>query len=403
MRAHIRIALVLLAACGDDGPTNTIDVTPDAPTPDTLEPEPHVVTVEQFGSIPIFIMYREGPGAWQVPDATSDGYTLRVREAYELVTVCGDASLGFDVGFEASTYEESNGRTIVPCYMPTDPLPQTFAVTGTMVQPGEVLMGYAEAKSTTANWSFALQLPQGSYPLIAVSSDRMEIRRNQNVNGATTLPAIDVVADGEQMPSTTVMAAGTQRDETVSTRIGIRIGSGGFRILDATPGNVVRVAPSTLLEPGDRQYVWLDAVAGTSFRSGFAQYQRGDTLAFMLPPRVSGVQFGTTSASWSSPLPAGQVSLYMYAGPTSWHGTMTPGLAASRTTLALDTADIQGWKAEWNLGAVEYREFSVHDDDGSVSLTTGVSEVLLMSRAPRRGELPRSRALRYEMRAAAAK
>ena len=155
MRTTVRSFVVVLAACGGGGGGNTTppDATPDTPPdmPPDMQPL-NDVQIELFDAPPIFIMYREGTGAWRVPEESSTGYVMHIDKQWEIVSVCGDADNGFDVGVEVATFAEFGDFTFVPCFSTAFRPGTPVSLKGTMVQAGSVTTDVFNSRtSTTAN------------------------------------------------------------------------------------------------------------------------------------------------------------------------------------------------------------------------------------------------------------
>jgi len=369
------IILALLTAChGSDLPNiePQPDAQPDSP-PDATPPALNIVSVETFGEAPLFVMYRDGTGPWHAPVDTGKSLELSIHDKYELVAVCGDAVNGFDTGFEASTFDESGGATFLPCFGFFDEGGQTVVASGTMKQPGTVAMGFTSDTSTTANWTFQLDVFPGLQDLVAVGDGRMLIRRDLDIAAAITLPGIDVVADGVALQSVPLQLTGTLTDDDViSTRVTLLTGN-GFLALDPVTGTTAKVAPATLLAATDRQFLSVNVAAGPLSRRAFMRYTDGSPTTIPLLPRLAGIVFGPNRVTWST-VPEGDVELFIASGATALHGAATKGWLGTATELVLDTTEIPGFLPEWRPGAVDFRSFDVSQFTDGVSLSTGIED-----------------------------
>ena len=358
------LALILfVVGCKSDD--DKMIVTPDAMV-DADTPAMNTITVEIFGDTPIFIMYRDGARAWQTPAPVAGGYELKVHDAYELVAVC-DGDGYYETGVEASTYDEVNGATYVPCYGTggEPPTPVTYAVTGTMVQPGTAMMGFQLAEGTTSNWSFSLDAEAGMHDLVAVADTKMALRRNINVTAPMSLGSIDATTS---LQSVLFTLTGAEPDETFRSFVWF-ITTNDFTMLPERDGRTALVVPAAQLVASDRQYLWMSADGNNTSRSVFTRYTTGTTPTYPLLPRLQGIQFTNTGASWSTPLPEGDVELDL-SGDSSWV-TMnaSQGWLGSRTELAIDT-DIPGFQAAWLPASSNYKSLSVSKHDTDMSQRT---------------------------------
>jgi hypothetical protein len=367
------VILVLLVACDGSSHPDDIDPQPDAsPQPDSPPRAMNVVSVETFGEAPLLVMYRDGTGPWQKPVDTGQSLELIVHDRYELVAVCGDAVNGFDTGIEASTFDESGGSTSLPCFGSFDDGGQTIVASGTMTQPGTVAMGFDSDTSTTANWTFQLDVAPGLQDLVALGSGRMLIRRDLNLAAALTLPGIDVVADGAALQSVRLQLTGALIDDVVSTRITLLTGNGFFS-LDSVPGTTAKVAPESLLVATDRQFLSIDAAAGPISRHAFMRYTDVSPTTIPLLPRLANIVFGPSRVTWST-VPDGDVELFTASGSIALHATATKGWLGTSTELVMDTTEVPGFLPEWRPGAIDDRRFTVSQVTGGVLLRTAIED-----------------------------
>ena len=362
---------LFLAAC-DGGSKN--QMTPDAvdhdapPEPDAAPP-PNLVSVDSFGETAVFIRYRNGDGPWLTPTTTSNGYEFRVDTSYELVAVCGDATNGFDVAFEAATWEEVGGETFLPCFA-TAFDETTHPLTGTMVQAGSVSVGTSFADSPTGNWSFSLDAVEGANDLLAVGGGRMLMRRNISVTATTTTPPIDLVQDGVATTTLPLTLNGLETDDVARTRTYL-LTQRAFFILADEAGAMGRIAPASQLAANDAQFISIQASGGIYRRTAFKRHTTiSPASTFTLMPRLEGVQLGNATATWTS-IPAGNTSISAFSGISSFRRTVSEGWLAGRTSLAIDT-EVPGFLPEWKLGTIDFLQFEVSTLQGSISYRSGV-------------------------------
>ena len=371
--------LLFAGACGGGGGSATPDATPDTPPdmpPDM--PPANVVTVDLFDAPPIFIAYREGTGPWQMPTETSNGYEMRVNSQYELVSVCGDATNGFDIGIEAATIAEIGNETFVPCFAPVsgsgDP---PVSVKGTMVQPGSVATEvFNEVKSTTPNWSFELLVDPGVKDFVASGNNRVVVRRGIDASKATTLAKIDVVADPTSvaLSDLALTVNGVLAGDTVSNRTRLTTRNFTLANISRAGGTTVKLAPDTLLQTNERQNITVNVDNGDAFRAVFFRHSATSPTTFDLLPPVAGVTFAAQSATWTS-LPPGDVELDIEGATTFTHIFATKGFVGTATTLT-ETTDIPGFQDEWKPTNPDFRDLLVFDNGNGFSRESGIQEVL---------------------------
>jgi len=347
---------------------------------------PNEISISTTDDVPIFFRYRTGGGRWQAPEVTSGHFVFRVYDEYEIVAVCGNSTVGYDVGYDAGTFRER--LWLMPCRTPTVRSPRV-SVTGTMIQAGRVAM-IDFATSTTGNWDFELQVPVGTHDLMASGNGRAMIRRGVEISAATDIADIDVDADGSALVDIPLVVNGTLEDDVLSTRSywGTMTLKGVQKLVEE-PGTTAHMAPDALLAPSDSRYFAVDAISPPRFRSAVVHYlPPTSSNRINLLPRLDDVQFGDNSVTWDSLPRAHQGALDLVSGMNSMSFRATYGWLRTRKSLAIDT-DIPGFRPEWKLGPLDYRRFTVltstFDDDTSnwVTLRSGIEEVFSPTRTVR--------------------
>ncbi|MDQ3336369.1 MAG: hypothetical protein M4D80_14465 [Myxococcota bacterium] len=342
----------------------------DSQEPDAPPLPPNVVTVDTFGDPPLFIRYRNGAGPWLEPTLTSDRYEFHIDTHYELVAVCGDATNGYEVAFEAATYEEVSGETYLPCFsFGIDDL-DTHPLTGTMVQAGRVSVGMDTDDSQTGNWTFALDAAEGTNDLLAVGGGRMLLRRDIAVAMPTTTPPINLVQDGVATTAVALTLNGLLTGETTGTQTYL-FTENSFFVLADEPSATARTAPASQITPNDAQFVSVDVSGGIYRRSAFKRHTTASPAStFTLMPRLEGVQLANSTATWTS-LPAGTAELSAGSGISLFRRTATEGWLAGKTSLAIDT-DVPGFMPEWKLSTIDFARFEVATSQGGASYRSGI-------------------------------
>jgi len=188
-------------------------------------------------------------------------------------------------------------------------------VSGSMVQAGGVFMdGNGVIKPAAERWSFDLPVRLGKHSLVA-SNDynrvdaegRILIRRQQQIDGPTTLDPVDLSIDG--VPTVTVPLDITNVDasDAISTEVDLLIDDEYTR-LSTTRTNAIHVAPPSVLVPGDRQVLIVSASSGGRTepvleRVAIAEFTGSETQ-FALLPQLSGITYANGDvglvASWES-------------------------------------------------------------------------------------------------------
>lgn len=386
------LVIAMCSACGGGGSDPV--VLPDAPVSTVDAAPPNAIEIRNFGDAPVFISYRTDGGAWQVPDQISTSYEMRVHDTFELVAVCGNATTGYEVAFEAGTFQETGATMYMPCFG-NGPSPGAVTVSGTMVQPGTVTM-VDTATSDTADWSFALDVPTGTHTLVAAGAGRVVLRRGVAIAGPTTVPAIDVAAAGVALSPLPLTLTGALPDDTVTTESMLATQT-QIATIAREDGTTAQLVPAAELVASDRHYSLVMASAPTRQRYVFVNHGASSSTSFTLLPPLEGIAFADRGASWTT-IPAGEVYVSYFAATRFVHFRASQGWIGTKTTLAIDT-DIPGFRAEWQPGAGDTPYFSVTRYGSGVQVTTAVSPAATVARAAAaRGELERARALRATLR-----
>lgn len=360
----LALAAISCGGSSSDNPdqpdARTPDARPlDAPAPDdaAIDAPPNppatlTIDVLRNGQQPVFVRYRTKGSEWKTPVAVSSGYQLAVQDEFLLVAVCGDASTGFEVGYDARAVTFSQAIDL-PCAAPRA-AGTTFAVTGTMVQAGTVSLGGATASSTAPNWTFTLDAAQGAGELIAVSGDRVLIRRGLNITAPGAVATVDMTA-GSGFTSQPFDVRGAQPGDTVTATTSL-FTHHGLTALPRSPGTTARLVPGSLLQPNEGQFVRVNAEEGP-FRRSVEAAVAG--TAYTLLSRLDGVQFTADGAVWTR-LPMGHVELTFEGGRNTMRFFANARwILLGNTSLVFDT-NIPGFLDAWKLPAtVDARELTV--------------------------------------------
>lgn len=377
-----KVALVLiLAACGSDPDSVLIDA---SPSPDAIPQGPNTVSLRTFGG-PQLVMYRDGAGPWLVPLEVSIGnYELRVTDAYEVVLACSTTGAS-DVVLHRQTFGDGATRYGF-CDVPSsDPAPMTVQVTGQMAQAGQVYMTDM-ASSTTAPWTFMLDVTPGTHDLVAVgTNNRILVRRDVTVSAAATLPAVDVVADGVAMtPVPLTINNGVHGGEVFSTDFYWSLRNSSAFLTGAS--TTLQTPPASLVDASDFTFLSLYATTDAGWRYAFTSFTGAETT-FTLPAAPSGITYaeagGALMASWGTTPDYTELELSLAA--TSASNDRRLRVVASRAWLAATgltqigfDADPPGFDPSWNidLAGPYVRMLTVSDNSGTISYGSTLREAV---------------------------
>lgn len=392
-----KLALVLLAACGGSDPHQQVVVI-DAPIDTAPDAPPVQVQVSVFGAPPSLVAYRDGAGAWKTPTADSSGnYTLTVTNDYQVVVACNDSMNASSELLEATA---ADGKQFVFCSLPGTGTPTTVAMTGHMVQAGDVWFGDT-ASSTTAPWDFTLNVTPGMHDVIAMSAAHgMVIRRNQNVTAAGSIPSIDVASEGTAMTPAALTISGLGSD-TLDTELDLFTQNEFATWLGST--TTLYPPPASLLTASDFEFLFVEAYNGTTSRYADTQFTGSETT-FDLPPALTGIVFGPGKASWAS-LPAYDRLTFgmQQSGTLALQQTVvaTKGWidATHATALGFD-AKPPGFDATWSIDPTKsyQRNFQVNQTQGSVTYGSAVFGSSAVQRVVSRPKFSTVERLRESMR-----
>ncbi len=406
-RLHYAVILAA-AACNNSHEAHpdssiAIDAAPDAYTPG-----PNIVDFAVQGSPTVF-QYRDGNGPWLTPTADSSGmYELHITDAYLAMAVCTSTGLAGDFDAEefAATYSDGPMQSIYCGDGPTNVAQTTYAVTGTMSQAGSISM-VDSASSTTADWTFSLDVPTGTYDLIALDTTHIELDRGISISADKALGTVDVDAAGTALVSKTLTLTGAGADDSYFTDLFLVTDRGaGFSTLSGGNSATVMTVPSDLLQTGE-DFLSLfaeDYASDGSYRSVDESWD-DTTVTFALPAKLSGaavvVTGGVAVASWTAlPASASDVMLGMY-GATQASQTQTINATPSwltathATTLKFDTTAPM-FSSEWMVdGTTGYYDFGVSNSDGTGAGIDGGGLAVAQRHRVRRGhQVARMRALK---------
>jgi hypothetical protein len=403
-----RLALaMLLCACGNDNSHHGLLV--DAPahdvdadtSSDAGPPGPNIVTVTSYGSMPDYIAYRDGTGAWATPAMTGQGvYQLKVQDAYELVAVCLGDSGAIDAEEIAATFSTDGGTNYFFCSGAAGGPPNLVAVTGQMTQAGSIFFEQSTA-SPTANWTFNLSVDPGTHDLIAVDASTIAITRDQAVTAAETLPAIDLSVGGTALASVPIAISGSQVGDTVGTEIDLATANDYDTSVLTTATATLELVPDALLTANDREYISAYDESGSYYR--VVETLDPTLTTFPLLPQLTGITFavtaGTVQATWTTLPVVGSTQLVAFGtGTTSQIAdmTVTPSwlAAMSSTSLAIDVS-APGWMPAWSFWttSAHAESLSISQSSQTQYASTSISDFGTSSFAKRIAK-QRQRALR---------
>jgi hypothetical protein len=331
-------------ACADDGE--------DPPPPTTIS-----ITA---GGATALIAFRDGPqAAWQSATKRSEtSYEIVVHGPYVAAVAC-DYGGGVEVSQIGRSLDDDHDLGTV-CPKSTG----SHRVSGHMAQAGWMAFGQHLEGAVDPNWEFQFLVDNGTYDLLALTSDRIAAQRHIVVTGDLVIsPTVDVT-QGAALAGAAFTANNAAAGEALQASV--MLGAEDTALLDVYRGPIAtaKVAPETALIASDQQTVSVQGRTVTGNRTTGRALRRpfrvGGNTAYTLPPPMSGTQWTVDTdqpaVSWSP----GPDAYYLIAS-LSWESTdhrssyiyfldlSAAYLDATGITHATLASDIPGYKPEWKF------------------------------------------------------
>lgn len=275
--------LGLAAACGGDG----------------VEPLTIRVTITNPALVGVL---DEAAGTWQVLPTTPGVHEATVGGPYRLTRVCdnGDFAYAYQIARSLADPLEID----LSC---GDAATAPHQITGTMVQPGAVHLGFRSSSGAAANWPFGIRAAAGTVDLVAVSDAAIAIRRDLAVQGALDLGAIDVASEGQALVATSITASAAGPGEQLSATVSLSTGPTlDVLVYHGALATALR-APDPILRAGDRQTLEVSAIATSGASTTIRSLTRdlsGAGARFALPEPLGAPRFAIEGnqlvASWNA-------------------------------------------------------------------------------------------------------
>jgi hypothetical protein len=332
------------------------------------------------------VLVREGVnGAWRKATRISGArYQASVRGPYSVLTVCETAD-GPSTGIVSQTLQDER-LVEMDCLFEADSFP--FVVSGTVVQPGEATLGTSTRTSSSPNWTFRLAAEARTYDFLLSGGGRA-VRRNLAVTGDVTLPPTDLLAQGTPLLDAQYTVTNALPDEVL--QVSSRLINAAQDRLRLYRGPVPpKVAPASLLLPGDAQTISVNAEVDTNtptgssfgYHSASRNFQPGQALSvalwrpFAAVPQLSIDALGDDKVTWQARDLQRSEGLTHYVfdnvGHFFYHSISPSYLKATRISSLTVPSHVPGFKAEWRVDRSDYsrnfvtaREHPVtHERDG---------------------------------------
>jgi hypothetical protein len=276
----VLLSTLLLAGCPSDNPSSSTTI-----TLDTIGP-------------PDLVAVKLGTGDWQTLERDGNLYEIEVDEPYIVAVSCNDADGLFDTYLIARTPEDDRELS-APCTGNGPPI--AGAIQGTLVQPGEVIVGFTSVPSVDG--AFEIESAAGARELVALTDTAIAIREVE-VDGLTQLtPALDIDGEGGALVPAGFTIANAAVDEDPFAFARLFTEHQTFAILGFGDPDTLQLAPDSVLGDEDAQLVTVMLSRENLSRSVSLRDVRASTeRAVTLPEYLSGVTLdesgGTVSATW---------------------------------------------------------------------------------------------------------
>jgi hypothetical protein len=209
--------------------------------------------------------------------------------------------------------------------------PANVTITGQMVQPGMVTVGWQSTSNTSGPWSYALTMPPGTEDVFAQDLDHIALRRALSLTADTTLDTFDLSQEGSAYDSLPLAVGGVAADDTVTSDVQWQTANGSVQI--AGTATAVATPPASLVDAADYQSLEVNASGGDYTRMVDAPLPGSTT--FDLMPVLDGVTFEANDARWTTLPVADEVDFAEYApstGSTAWFAASPSWIAATNAS-----------------------------------------------------------------------
>jgi hypothetical protein len=373
MRAFLRLGLLCgsITACGSSG----------AAGPTTV----HIATTL---IAPQLVVFREGvDGPWQsATTKTPTSFEIVVQHPYVVSVVCAESLFDpVNLSQIARTPDDSHDIS-VRC----GSLDDVHQLTGKMVQAGQLTLGSEATRSARPDWDFLLVAPPGTYDLVARSDAQILVRRGIAVGADdVALGLIDLAQGGTAFDTVAVNVTNAAADEMLTAAAYLENPTLQLAAeLPVGPVSAVKVAPPSLLIPGDKQTLAVRASKGPMTRSLQRPLTTGGSATYTLPAAVGDLQWkldgGRLTASWTSLPEHDELAMLAFVGGGG-RRQRTYTLVASAQFVAATGVEqlgfdpeIPGYRAEWKIDfASSYqRDFGARRVQGDATAVTSDDEII---------------------------
>ena len=290
---------------------------------------------------------RDGDGPWTALEKTASAFFVE-SDRYLVAGTCDGGAAFYGLSIAGATVSDGPD-VLLSCQRPVQ-LANTNHVTGTMTQPGTVLLHHAQS-STLPNWSYDFTTYGGQHALVAFDDTR-SFRTNVDVEASTmTIPDIDLDTVGTPLVARSYTLADVAAGAEVSSQIiaimtAPQASFSDVQLIPSVAGSTVRPLPVSYFDPvaGDLQQIEITAKLGTVAQVVDVDANAPD-VAFDLPPNLD-VIFADGQLTWNAPLPPGTIDLNAFTAVAGRIANadivLSRSWAATTNTVSFDVSEIPG-------------------------------------------------------------
>jgi hypothetical protein len=355
------------------------------------DPAPEPVTIEiAADKAPALVAFRDGlDGDWQTATMKSPtSFEAVVHGPYVIAVACEDLATGEFTTRQVARTPDDEHDLMLRCDAAA---PSTHKITGHMKEAGRVQIAGASDASEIADWDFELDVPSGTYDLMAKAADRIALRRAIAVTGDLALTApIDVAQEGTALADAAFTVTNAAPAETLTAAISLgKAGQKSAFDVYQGPLATAKVVPDAALVEADLQRAAMTATAGNERRTLSRPFRVGGTTAYTLPAPLTGMKWeqasGDLAVSWGALADPAAVTVHVSGASADGtkhqrHSLELSSRFVAETGIARATVDtaIAGYKPEWkiDLAREHTRALMVERTSSSEIATNGVSETV---------------------------
>jgi len=290
---------------------------------------------------------RDGDGPWTALEPMETAFFVQ-SDRYMVAAMCDGDARFYGLSIAGATVGDGPD-VLLNCHPPLE-LDNSEHVTGTMTQPGTVLLHHAQS-STMPNWSYDFTTYGGKHALVALDDTRSFHTFIDVEASPMTIPDIDLDTVGTPLVARPYTLADVAVGADVSSQIiaimtAPQANFSDVQLIPSVAGSTLRPLPTSYFNPaaGDLQQIEIIAKLGTVAQVVDVDANAPD-VAFDLPPNLD-VTFADGLVTWNAPLPPGTSDLNAFTSVAGHIAnadiSVTRSWAATTNTVSFDVSKIPG-------------------------------------------------------------